>query len=300
MIPVRSLGYLRLYSTVVDEWRTFGSEVLGMMAVNGANADAAYFRIDDRPARVVISPAEANGIEALGFEVADDRELAAIVDQVKAAGVEITDGSTEEADERRVEHLVHFSDPHGVPIEVYFGPILDHVRLDTPLVSGFVTGNMGMGHAVIAAPDIAASLRFYNEVLGFRLRSSMRVPMGPGQTMMIRFLGVNPRHHSLALLAADLPGSLVHFMLEVESIDDVGLALDRCAERGIDLQANLGRHTNDRVLSTYIVGPGGVAVEVGTGGVHVDDRTWTTDEITAVSFWGHKFQAGATANLKVS
>jgi 3,4-dihydroxy-9,10-secoandrosta-1,3,5(10)-triene-9,17-dione 4,5-dioxygenase len=294
------LGYLRLRSTVVDEWRTFGTGILGMMAVPGANPDAAYFRIDDRPPRVVITPADANGIEALGFEVADDRELAAVVDQVKGAGVEVTDGSSEEAAERRVEHLVHFSDPHGVGIEVYFGPILDHVRLDTPLISGFVTGNMGMGHAVIAAPDIAASMRFYTEVLGFRLRSSMRVPMGPDQTMMIRFLGVNPRHHSLALLAADLPGSLVHFMLEVESIDDVGMALDRCAAQGIDLQANLGRHTNDRVLSTYIVGPGGVAVELGTGGVHVDDATWTTDEITAVSFWGHKFQAGATSKLKVS
>jgi 3,4-dihydroxy-9,10-secoandrosta-1,3,5(10)-triene-9,17-dione 4,5-dioxygenase len=300
MTGVRSLGYLRLQSPVVDEWRTFGSEVLGMMAVDGADPDSAYFRLDDRPPRFVVSPAETNGIGALGFEVADGRELSELVDQVKGAGIEVTDGSGAEADERRVEALVHFSDPHGIPIEVYFGPILDHVRLDTPLVSGFVTGNMGMGHAVIAAPDIAASMRFYADVLGFRLRSSMRVPMGPDQTMMIRFLGCNPRHHTVALLAADMPGALVHFMLEVDSIDDVGMALDRCAARGIDLQANLGRHTNDRVLSTYIVGPGGVAVEIGTGGIRVDDTTWTTDEITAVSFWGHKFQPGATEQLKVS
>ncbi len=43
-----------------------------------------------------------------------------------------------------------------------------------------------------------------------------------------------------------------------------------------------------------------MAVEVGCGGVHVDDATWTTDEITKVSFWGHKFVPAATEKLEVA
>lgn len=297
-MPIRSLGYLRLRSGEIDAWRTFATDVLGLMLVDGAVPDALHLRIDDRPPRLVVTPAAGNGIDALGFEVADRRELAQVVDVVKAAGVDVTDGTEEEAAQRRVEALVRFQDPHGLPIEVYFSPILDHVRLDTPLVSGFVTGAMGMGHVVVAAPDLQASFQFWTEVLGFRHRDSMRVPMGPGESMAIRFLGCNPRHHTVALMESDYPGDLVHFMLEVATIDDVGLLLDRCADHGVTLQASLGRHTNDRVLSAYLVGPGGVAVEVGTGGVRVDDATWTTDEITQVSFWGHRFIPAATDKIK--
>jgi 3,4-dihydroxy-9,10-secoandrosta-1,3,5(10)-triene-9,17-dione 4,5-dioxygenase len=268
------------------------------MPVDGATEGALHFRIDDRPPRLVVLPAEAPGIDALGFEVAGPSELADVVAAVKAAGVDVTDGTEEEAASRRVEALVRFPDPTGLAVEVYYGPTLDHVPLVTPLVSGFVTGVMGMGHAVVAAPDIDASMRFWTDVLGFRLRSSMRIPMGPDVTMRIRFLGCNPRHHTLALLEAPFPGDLVHFMLEVETIDDVGMLLDRCAERGVDLQAGLGRHTNDRVLSAYLVGPEDAAVEVGTGGVRVDDDTWTTDEITKVSFWGHRFTPAAAAKFK--
>jgi 3,4-dihydroxy-9,10-secoandrosta-1,3,5(10)-triene-9,17-dione 4,5-dioxygenase len=185
-------------------------------------------------------------------------------------------------------------------VEVYCAPVLDHVPLHTPLVSGFVTGAMGMGHAVVAAPDMAASMRFWTEVLGMRVRSSMRVPMGPDQSMWVRFLGCNPRHHTIALMESDFPGELVHFMLEVETIDDVGMLLDRCAAKGVALQAGLGRHTNDRVLSTYLVGPEDAAVEVGTGGVRVDDATWTSDEITKVSFWGHRFTPATTKKIRQS
>ncbi|MGI8493360.1 MAG: VOC family protein [Acidimicrobiales bacterium] len=295
---IRNLGYLRLTSPHVEEWRSFATEILGLMAVEGGDPGALYLRMDDRPPRLVITPGEASAIGAIGLEVADRRELEAVAGAVGAAGTAVKEGAAEDAAERRVEALIQFEDPHGLPVEVYFSPILDHRPLATPLVSGFVTGAMGMGHVVVAAPDLEASMAFWTGTLGFRHRDSMRVPMGPGKPMTIRFLGCNPRHHSVALMEAEYPGDLVHFMIEVASIDDVGMLLDRCADSGITLQASLGRHTNDRVLSTYLVGPGGVAVEVGTGGLRVDDATWTTQEITAVSFWGHKFVPGTTAKIK--
>ncbi|MGH8921920.1 MAG: VOC family protein, partial [Actinomycetes bacterium] len=189
-MPIRSLGYLRLTTPEIDAWRSFGPDVLGLMPVSGGDPDALYYRIDDRPPRLVVSPGEP-GIAAIGFEVADARELAALVDRVKSAGVAVTDGTEAEAEERRVEAFVHFEDPRGHRVEAYFSPILDHVSVVTPLVSGFVTGAMGMGHVVVAAPDIDSSFRFWTDVLGFRHRDSMRVPMGPDTRMYIRFLGCN-------------------------------------------------------------------------------------------------------------
>jgi 3,4-dihydroxy-9,10-secoandrosta-1,3,5(10)-triene-9,17-dione 4,5-dioxygenase len=43
------------------------------------------------------------------------------------------------------------------------------------------------------------------------------------------------------------------------------------------------------MVSFYVGTPGGFDVEFGTGGRLVDPATWVTTEITAVSYWGHRW-----------
>ena len=107
----------------------------------------------------------------------------------------------------------------------------------------------------------------------------------------MRFLGCNPRHHSLALAPLPAPSGIVHLMVEVATLDDVGRAMDRCARRGAPPSATLGRHANDLMVSFYVRTPGGFDVEYGTDGLVVDDRTWVSRETTAISLWGHSFAA---------
>jgi 3,4-dihydroxy-9,10-secoandrosta-1,3,5(10)-triene-9,17-dione 4,5-dioxygenase len=163
----------------------------------------------------------------------------------------------------------------------------------------FVTGPMGMGHVVLPVSDGDAALRFYTDVLGFRLRDSMRMapelfgkPAG-SPPLWMRFLGCNPRHHSLALAPFPAPAGIVHLMIEVAALDDVGAAMDRCTRRGATMSATLGRHANDLMVSFYVATPGGFDVEYGTDGRLVDDATWISRETTAISLWGHRFGAGA-------
>ena len=75
-----------------------------------------------------------------------------------------------------------------------------------------------MGHIVVPVGDDVEALRFYTDVLGFRLRDSMSMPgefvgKEPGSKVWLRFLGVNPRHHSLAFLPMPNPSKCVHVML---------------------------------------------------------------------------------------
>ena len=108
-----------------------------------------------------------------------------------------------------------------------------------------------------------------------------------------RFLGCNPAA-SLAGPGADAaPAGIVHLMIEVAALDDVGRALDRCARRGAPLSASLGRHANDLMVSFYVRTPGGFDIEYGTDGRVVDDATWVSRETTAVSLWGHSFAGPA-------
>ena len=50
-------------------------------------------------------------------------------------------------------------------------------------------------------------------------------------------------------------------MLQLESLDDVGAAYYQCQDREIPISATLGRHTNDHMVSFYMVSPSGFEIE---------------------------------------
>jgi 3,4-dihydroxy-9,10-secoandrosta-1,3,5(10)-triene-9,17-dione 4,5-dioxygenase len=299
MTGIRSLGYLRIESADVAAWREFGVRVLGMVEGRGPDADALYLRMDDFPARLVIVPGERDRLLASGWEVAGEADLAEVGRALDEAGVAVKAGTAAELAERRVGQMLRFDDPAGNALEVFCGAALESRPAISPYGNRFVTGLQGMGHVVLPVSDGEAALRFYTDVLGFRLRDSMRMapelfgqPAG-GPPLWMRFLGGNPRHHSLALAPFPAPAGIVHLMIEVASLDDVGRAMDRCARRGARMSATLGRHANDLMVSFYVATPGGFDIEYGTDGRLVDDATWVSRETTAISLWGHRFAAGS-------
>ncbi|MFI5495222.1 iron-dependent extradiol dioxygenase HsaC [Actinoplanes sp. NPDC051859] len=299
MSLVRSLGYLRVEATDVSAWREFGVGVLGMTDGRGPDPNSAYLRMDDLAARIVVVPGERDRLTSTGWEVADPAALTKLTAILEEAGAAVKPASADEIADRRVAHLVEVDDPFGNRLEFFCGAELGHKPALSAYGTKFVTGEQGMGHAVLPATDDAAALRFYTEVLGFRLRDSMRlVPEHIGlpptdQPLWMRFLGCGPRHHSIALAPLPAPSGMIHLMIETETIDDVGRALDRCAKRRAPIISSLGRHANDNMISFYVRTPGGFDIEYGWGGAVVDDATWVARQTTAHSVWGHRFAPGA-------
>ncbi|HEY2271386.1 MAG TPA: VOC family protein [Jatrophihabitantaceae bacterium] len=296
---VRSLGYLRVEATDMAAWREYGLKVLGMVEGTGSIEGALYLRMDDFPARLVIVPGAADRLACSGWETADAAELQDVRDRLDAAGVPYKEGTAEELADRRVDELISFDDPSGNTLEAFSGVALQHRRVVSPYGHTFVTGEQGLGHVVLSTKDDEAALRFYRDVLGFRLRDSMRLPPqmvgrpADGPPAWLRFFGCNPRHHSLAFLPMPTPSGIVHLMIEVENADDVGLCHDRALRRRVPMSATLGRHVNDLMLSFYMKTPGGFDVEFGCEGRQVEDESWIARESTAVSLWGHDFTLGA-------
>jgi 3,4-dihydroxy-9,10-secoandrosta-1,3,5(10)-triene-9,17-dione 4,5-dioxygenase len=294
---ISSLGYLRIASADPEAWREFGTRVLGMVEGRGPDPAAVYLRMDDFPARLVIVPGEQEQLLASGWEVADERALAEVADVLAAAGTPVKTGEAAELADRRVGRLLHADDPSGNSLEIFCGAALDNRPAVSPYGNVFVTGDQGLGHVVLPAASDAETLSFYTDLLGFRLRDSMRMPgefFGkPGEQVWMRFLGCCPRHHSLALAPMNPAAGIVHLMIESAALDDVGRALDRCIRRKATISSTLGRHANDLMVSFYVQTPGGFDIEYGTGGLVVDDATWVSRESTAVSLWGHVFGAGA-------
>ena len=298
-MSIRSLGYLRIEATDMAAWREYGLNVLGMVEGRGSQADALYLRMDDFPARLVIVPGNRDRLLESGWETANAEGLQDIRNRLDVEGTPYKEATAAELADRRVDEMIIFSDPSGNTLEVFHGVALEHRRVVSPYGHKFVTAEQGLGHAVLSTRDDAEALHFYRDVLGFRLRDSMRLPPqmvgrpADGPPAWLRFFGVNPRHHSLAFLPMPTPSGIVHLMMEVENSDDVGLCLDRALRRKVPMSATLGRHVNDKMLSFYMKTPGGFDIEFGCEGLEVDDDDWVARESTAVSLWGHDFTVGA-------
>ena len=148
------LGYAGFGSDALDDWREFGTGLVGLQAVERGNSLLA-FRMDDRKQRVVIDRAMGEGTRFFGWEVADAAALDALAAKLEAAGVKVTAEPAALADARRVRRLISFSDPEGNRLEAFWGAEID----ETPFrpgrnISGFRTGPLGLGHAVLTVENI--------------------------------------------------------------------------------------------------------------------------------------------------
>jgi catechol 2,3-dioxygenase-like lactoylglutathione lyase family enzyme len=139
-----------------------------------------------------------------------------------------------------------------------------------------------LGHAMLGTPDLESSMRFFTEVLGFRLSDSV-----PG---LIAFLRCSTDHHNIGLMQAPV-SFLHHTSWQVDDIDAIGqgaqhlMAIDpTCSIWG------LGRHFLGSNLFWYFRDPIGNYAEyfADLDQIVEDDiwvaRTWTPEK--SLYAWG--------------
>jgi 2,3-dihydroxybiphenyl 1,2-dioxygenase len=285
-VGVAQLGYLVFEVQKLDAWERFATGVLGL-EVAARRADGALaLRMDGHRQRIVVEPGQADDVTAIGWQVDDEAALRALAARLRAAGVEVSDGSEAEASARQVRRLLRFRDPAGIPSELFCGPALaDEPFVGRVVRSGFVADERGLGHVVVSARDQAKSVAFYRDLLGFRL-SDQIVTEYHGFHVDIVFLHANARHHTVAI-GQEQKRRIHHFLIEARSMDEVGLAFDRALAAGVPIMQTLGRHPNDRMFSFYGKTPSGFQFEFGWGGRDVDDATWQPTTYDRISEWGH-------------
>lgn len=284
-MTVRSLGYLAVASPRAKDWSEFGPDVLGMQVVDpptGTDTGAVRLRMDDAAHRITVHPGEADRLLHLGWDVGDEDALDGFAEACDRRGLEYRRATDEERADRSVIDMLWVLDPAGFRHELFYGQdqLLKAFQPGRPL-GGFVTGEQGLGHAVLVVPELAEADRFCRNSLGMRPSDHVTAPFD------LRFYHCNPRHHSLAL--GGMPGlrGLHHVMVELADFDDVGVAYDECQRRSLPIAMTLGRHTNDRMVSFYVRTPSGFEVEYGWGALEVDEF-WTVARFDRPSVWGHQ------------
>lgn len=281
-MELKALGYIGIQSSKVEDWSKLATGLFGMEQVD-QGADIRAFRMDDRKQRLVIDGSGDEGLAFLGWEVEDKAALENLAAHLEDHDVRVTRGIRALADQRHVGDLIFFHDPAGNRIEVFCDPQI----AETPFapgrsISGFRTGPLGMGHAVLNVDDVEPLLPFYRDLLGFRVSDYGLTPY------KLYFFHINGRHHSFAMVGSGRR-ALHHFMIEVGSLDDVGQGYDLAQLDEGRVAFTLGRHTNDHVTSFYSHTPSGFFVEYGWGGRVIDPATWQPHEtFDGPSLWGHE------------
>lgn len=288
-----NLAYLGIRTPAVDQWPAFATEVLGLQQTTAGADGSLRFRVDQAAWRISVHANEVDDLGYFGWTADSAEFLDEMAERLAVAGVTATFGDEALCADRCVGRLLWFEDPFGVRHELVFGQSsYPGTFLPGRPMSGFNTGEQGLGHIVLIVPDLWRADAFYRDVMGFKL--SDRVAIDGRE---VRFFHLVGRHHSLAIAGgpADRVG-LNHLMLETTSMLDVGTAYDIVQERGIPITLTLGQHANDLMTSFYVNTPSVFHIEYGFGGIAVDDASWVPITYHQNSLWGHKRPA-ESANL---
>jgi 3,4-dihydroxy-9,10-secoandrosta-1,3,5(10)-triene-9,17-dione 4,5-dioxygenase len=294
-VGIKALGYVVIATAKPDAWDRYLIGVVGAMRGADSADGAALYRIDDRPFRFRIEVGAEERLVAAAYEVSDAAALAALKAAIAAAGQPVADCTAEEASARGVQSLFRTSDPAGNGLEFFCGDTRDRAAFVSPAgVSGFVTGDMGMGHAVLSAPNFHECHAFYRDVVGFHDTDIPRFHFSPDPDdpgMGFAFMHAdNGRHHSVAIGEMPMPPSgCIHLMLEMRTMADVGRCHDRMRAAGIAESATLGRHVNDQTFGFYMQTPGGFDLEVGCDPLVIDPASWSPTAHLQPSEWGHEW-----------
>jgi len=288
MPAVTKLSYLGFNVVDFSQWNTILFDILGLEARKDSHKGKIQLRMDSQHHRFTFFESDHNSTAYIGWEVDNIDQFNELYQHLQNKGIGVELASESDKEDRQVLELMKFRGPDNVAMEVCFAPFKDNQPYEPSCTrfGGFVTGDQGLGHILYCHSDMKEALAFYRDVLGMRISDYIH-----WDEARATFLHCNPRHHTLAICNPCFgtgAGELNHFMVQAENIDDVGQAYDRVAALDVPLVLTLGKHTNDKMTSFYMITPSGFAIEYGYGGAEIHNYAeWEVALYNAPKIWGH-------------
>ena len=279
---IKGLGYLGVTVAELAEWESYATVLVGAEIID-KQPDQLKLRIDDHYSRINVHKADQAGIAYIGWDVGTEPALQQAIGVIEELGMSWRDATQAECQARKVLRMIKLQDPGENEIELHYGASIGHQFKPSRDMGEFVTGDLGLGHVLLLSPNFDALMEFYTR-MGFSLSESIHMDALQGHA---HFLHCNHRQHSLALGAAP-HNVLGHLMLEIKSMIDVGKAYDIAMYEEMKITMTMGQHVNDKVVSFYTMTPSGFDLELGAGGLVIEDlENWSVGQYEDISFWGH-------------
>lgn len=244
--------------------------LVAMLGVSEVRRDASAVALALPGQPPCVELASGGAAVALMTFATDAANLAEIATRAAAHDAPIV----ERADDR-----LRLMAPHGVAVDVVAGAA--PARNDAARDAGPVIA--GIDHLSFNARDLEGSVRFYCDVLGFRV--SDRV----GDVRY--WLRCNANHHAVALFAGDDDG-LQHYAFAARDVVELKRLGDALAARDQNFLWGIGRHALGENVFSYHLDPAGAILEVCSDMVQIADEdawtigVWAPDSTASAIRWG--------------
>jgi len=227
--------------------RKFYAEDWGLVEV-AADDGLAWFKTHghDEHHVVRLHKSATNCVEVIALAAGTRADVDILHGKVVESGCRIIRAPSE-LDAPGGGYGFRFFSPDGLPFEVS----ADVARLDKRAMERWEGVPVKVSHIVLHSPDHQAAVKFFTDVLGFRVSDWL------GDFMC--FLRCNSAHHRVAILPG--PPCLNHVAYDMLTVDDMMSGANRLKQRGTDLRWGPGRHTAGNNTFSYFCTPAGFAVE---------------------------------------
>ncbi|WP_010545073.1 VOC family protein [Sphingomonas elodea] len=270
MPRVTEIRYVGYAVTDFDAERKYYEEIWGLEPV-ASDDGMAWFKAQghDEHHVVRLRPAEENRVDVIALAADSRADVDALHAKVAAAGCKIVRAPAELTTPGGGYGFRFFS-PDGMQFEVSS----DVARGQRREIARWDGVPVKISHIVLHSPDHQAAVKFFTDVLGFKVSDWL------GDFMC--FLRCNSAHHRIALLPG--PACLNHVAYDMEGIDGMMRGAHRLKQHGINIGWGPGRHTAGNNTFSYFVTPSGFVTEY-------------TSELEEVDFEAHQHQVYTPAPL---
>ena len=250
-------------------------EGLGM-----ARTGPATLGTPERPSQLRVAEGPWRHVSELRLGCTDEADLVAVAGRLDALGVPSALG----------DGVLRCHDPladHAVVVEVGRAAPLTPPspralngpgrpertdRRSTAAVRTLAAPPRRVGHVVFGSPDVAASVAFYRDGLGFRVSDMIDGGIGC-------FLRCSTDHHNMLIMPAPVP-CMNHYAVEMDDVDAIGLAGTAVlAARPGSSVYGVGRHVVGANMFWYLLDPAGGMFELFCDMDQItDDEAWEADQ----------------------
>ena len=233
MMQARRIGHATLTTPDIDRQVDYYTEVVGLTLVERDQRRAILASRQGLEA-IALEIGPANALARLAFQVAPGTDLAEVARALGQHGIRcerrsgITPG---------VGEAVVFRDPKDTAIEIfseYAFPKEDRSQ------AGIMP--LKLGHVAYRVKDVQHVVRFYTEVLGFRVSD--------WRDETFAFLRCGPDHHTVNFVIDEVP-QLHHIAFEVKDWAEIQRACEWLAKNNIHLVWGPGRHIIGHNIAIY-------------------------------------------------
>lgn len=260
MIRYGKLGYVALNVPDPIAALPFYTEQFGTAVVGEPTPDRVMLATGVEHHTIVLRRAPTPGLAYVAWGFSDEAALTEAVATLTALHAQTPNAvspprelAAEKCQALGVERAVRFSDALGVTHEWYTG-----MRERPRHTPGADVHFLRLLHVVLRVPDVHAAARFYRDHLGFVISDEVKDAsafMRPWPTS---------DHHGFALMHGKTVG-FHHAAWMVESIDDIGKAVNRFQKTGVPIVFGPGRHHAANTLFLYFLDPFGLTLEYSEG-----------------------------------